>query len=105
MNIIPDNFQTGPDIRIKTISLASARDNQELTIFGNAFWIVSGDSGATLSVKFTQDSDPVPAGPGFFLHPIGFKKVWLTNTAQSGKSVTIAYWYDPRKDIETANTQ
>lgn len=84
-----------------TLSLAAARANVEFPIAGSYFYIHDGtDSAATITVRFNElRNNPLPVvrGEGYKLP---FYRMFITNTAQAGKSVTVVIGVEEPGDFE-----
>jgi hypothetical protein len=84
-----------------TLSLAAARANVEFPIAGSYFYIHDGtDSAATITVRFNElRNNPLPVvrGEGYKLP---FYRMFITNTAQAGKSVTVVIGVEEPGEFE-----
>jgi len=90
---IADIKQNQPQIyKTLTLDLSSARSEYEMPISGNYFLIMdASDINTNIDVRFnmiTADRINLIKGRGVKLP---FYKIYLSNTAQSGKSITIVY--------------
>lgn len=79
--------------RRKDIDLATAQSEVTVELAGNVLWVANGtDNDALLEVKFVegdQESDFIPMRRGMVVHYQPFSRLIVSNTAQSGKEMTL----------------
>lgn len=78
-------------VQIVTIDLSTAQTLKELKMTGNTVWALDATSNAAaLTVRFNEQSGQgVTFKKGMFLKGINFDRVFVTNTAQSGATITL----------------
>ncbi len=92
-----------PLIRTISVDLSVVRDKQELEIGGNFIWCAEAtDNAANISVSFARETadQGITFKSGTRISGIAFSRVFLTNAAQSGKTLTISYSSDPLLQID-----
>lgn len=79
-----------PSIRVLTLDLSVARDDQKVSFGGVFLWaIASSSSGANVNVKFNEPAgNGVPIQRGLVIGGVPFDEIYVSNTAQ-GAGVTI----------------
>lgn len=73
---------------VKTISLASARTNEKLAVHGDTIYVLSIDGSVTIRLNSPQSDELDLRELGEIKSP--FTCFYMTNTAQTGKSVKLA---------------
>lgn len=89
----------GPRIGVKTIALDTATTDKEYEIGGNVLWIAdASDLDAKISIKYQdQTNDSIPIQKGSFLAGPSFSRLYISWTAQAGKTVTLLYTVESGK--------
>lgn len=90
----PDEFgRPAPRFGILTIPLDNARELEEYTIGGNILWCITATSLGKLCEVTFQDytSARVPYGQGQFIGGIPYSRIYVSNEAQPGESITFLY--------------
>jgi len=88
-----------------TIDLTDARTMQQYEIGGNVLWaIASSSASATMQIRLNdQLRDPIPVSIGLFIKGVRFSRIFITNTAQAGESITILYCTEEFNNIVIEN--
>lgn len=93
--------------RVGTIQLdlGTARDNKEIDIAGTMLWAIdASDLDASIDVKFNdQIGTGVTVERGFFLRGVAFNQLYVTNSAQAGKTIKLFYAVEGRDNIQIEN--
>lgn len=78
-------------VQIITFDLATAVTLKEIKLTGNAIWAFdASDNAAKLTVRFNEQSgEGLPFQKGMFIKGIAFDRIFIDNTAQAGKTITI----------------
>jgi len=95
-------------VKLKTIDLTLARGTpQRIEIAGSMIWAVSATSLSALMTIYIGDamlsSDGLPVGQGFFLRGIRFSRLYITNTAQAGETITLVVVDEGPDNIQIEN--
>lgn len=92
-------------IKSKTFDLAVARNMHAVEIGGNLLWTMEATSRtAYIDVRFNdQLRDPVRYRLGLFIRGMPFSRIYVTNAAQAGESLTLFYAVEERGKIEIEN--
>lgn len=88
--------QRRPGMAAHILDLSVARQAVEFSLQGHGLAVIAADAGAVASVHFSQPQpgrDLLPLRRGSF-YKTTFEKVWITNTAQPGKTLTLAVFDD-----------
>jgi len=105
-NAPPEIGEGAADLRIQTIKLDDARDSVELKIKGNFIWAVTAsDIQANVDVRFNdQSGDAFPVKRGASIGGLPFRRLYITNEAQAGKTITIMTVLErPRGEFRVTN--
>lgn len=81
-------------VRTLTLDLATARDKEVFRISGTSLWALdySGAADSEIQVFFSEDqSIGIPFGPGQSIGGIPFADILISNEAQAGKTLVLAY--------------
>lgn len=90
-----------------TLELDSARDDFQLDIVGTLIYIVRGltvstetlDANVNIEIKYNDPkNDPVPFVPGQSIGGMPFDRLYISNTAQADKSITLLIITDSEKN-------
>jgi hypothetical protein len=93
-NALPSFGQETPSIGKRLIPLDSARDNEVIELGASNFiWAVEATgSNANVEIRFNAPHNSgITVKEGMMLKVGNFKKIYITNSAQSGKNITLHY--------------
>jgi hypothetical protein len=93
-------------LQTTTIYLDAARDLVCMEIGGTCVWVQNAsDLGANIDVRVNdQLRDPMNISQGFFIRGIPFSRIYVSNTAQAGKWITLFYTAEQEaKTVEISN--
>ena len=92
-------------VKVITIPLALAQNLQCYEIGGNVLWALAATSlGAQLDVRLNdQLRDPIPVQQGLFFSGIRFSRIYVSNVAQAGETITLLYCTQERDNIRIEN--
>jgi hypothetical protein len=107
--IVPDAIRgiAKKPYRVLTINLSSSRTDQKFDIVGNVIQIVEGydvansipDSSARITIKFNDTgADAVPFYPGQSIGGLPFDTLYISNDAQTDKTISILVITDSAND-------
>lgn len=99
-----------PRVHVVSIDLSTARTNErDKRISGNFLWIDDARNGAVqdttaeMSIRLTYaDAGSINCRLGKMIAGIEFDGVWITNTAQAGKTMNIMFAALEGQDVEAA---
>lgn len=79
-----------PKYRIITVDLTNIRTDELQMWNGNFLWAMTGTTATSLLTVRLEDqiNDPIPFFRGIKIPPMGFQKVYISNTAQAAESLT-----------------
>lgn len=83
-----------PAIRTLTLDISVARDKEEIEIGGNFLWVSDAtDNAANVNLAFTREAadQGILFKNGTRLSGLEFSRVFVTNSAQAGKTMTFVY--------------
>jgi len=88
---VPELGSRAQAVRIQKIPLDAASDNKEIIVKANFLWVIdASDISAVASVRFNDQAGGVfPLRRGTSIAGIDVNRLYLTNTAQAGKYVTL----------------
>ncbi len=95
-------------VKVRTINLAVAHGTpHRIDMGGNFIWVVNASSLAATCQLFLGDASlsgsGFPIGQGFFMRGIRFSRVFITNLAQAGESLTLLYGVDMSDTVSIEN--
>lgn len=90
---VPELGRRAPRVGILTLDLSSARDLERIDIGGTALWAIDADSVGTLATVRLNDqfSGGIPVYKGFSIRGVPFSRLYVSNTAQAGATMTLLY--------------
>lgn len=101
--IIPSVEERATELRAFTIDLSVARTEAPLVLNLSGNWLYcrqATPSTAQATIQFnTQRGDGIPFGLGFLVKGLPFTRLYLTNSAQAGATLTLFYSDDSRMEI------
>jgi len=90
-----------------TIPLDVALNLKEIPMIGTCLWALipsGGDLTPVATIRFNdQNGEGLAVSPGMFLKGLRFDRIFLTNTAQAGKSLTLFYGVDTFGNLAIQN--
>ena len=88
-----------------TLDLANARTEAELKITGTILWALSAsDLDASVTVKFnTQAAEGIIFQRGLSIRGMRYDRLFVTNTVQAGKTLTLFYGREHAEGIQVDN--
>lgn len=95
----PEYGRGAPILKKKYFLLTNARDLEKIEIAGSTLWALNASSfTATINIRInTQQDDPFEFSLGMFIRGTPFSRVYVSNDAQAGEWIEIAYMAeDPR---------
>lgn len=98
--------QDAPRISIITFDLTTARNKDLVHIAGNFLWAAeASDRNALVRVAFEgQESETgIPFKYGSLIRGLPYGKVYLTHTAQAGKTITFVYCTESEGGLQIEN--
>lgn len=93
-------------VKTKPINLTTARITPErIEMGGSILWAVAATSlQALVNVYFNdQMRDPVPFQSGMFVRGVEFPRIYITNAAQPGQTITLLYAVEGLRNIQVEN--
>ncbi len=89
------------NLYLRSIDLSTARTDVEFIHSGNLVYFDKLTDGSA-TIKFNSaDNDPFPVGANSKIQFLPFKKLYITNAAQSGKTLNL--WYGQDVSIQPPN--
>lgn len=87
------------DIRLITIDLASARTDEELSLKGNFVWAANATTlNSRIDIRFNnQAGDVLPLLRGVSIGGVPFTRLYISNTAQAGETITLFSAVEPKE--------
>lgn len=88
-----------------TFDLTDARNLQQYEIGGSVLWAIdSTNASATMQIRLNdQLRDPIPVSIGLFIKGVRFSRIFVSNTAQAGESITLLYCTEEFNNIAIEN--
>lgn len=92
-------------LKSKVFDLSTARNLLEIEIGGNVLWSMEATSRtAYIDVYFNdQLRDPIRYRLGLFIRGVPFSRIYVTNPAQAGETITLFYAVEEMSKIEIEN--
>jgi len=114
MQIVPkgDRAYAPPEFGIEAnalktirIPLDNARDLVAFEIGGTCLWAqAASDLAAQVDIRFNdQLRDAMAISQGFFIRGVPFSRIYVSNTAQAGKWITLFYTVEDKDNIQIVN--
>lgn len=106
-----DNRSHGRErqLYLRTLDLSTARTDTEFRLAGN-FIFCDKETDGDAHIRFSSNQNPLfPVGANSLVQGLPFNKIYITNTAQAGKTLNIWYGQDvgiqpPNQDITSIGT-
>lgn len=105
-NSLSSGFQS-PNVNVYTIDLSVVRESFEITLTGNVFWVQNGtDLTSTADIAFGSNSqvgNKFSVSKGLFIRGVNFTSIFVTNTSQAAKTLTIITVNDASNTFNVEN--